>query len=116
MTDQIVTFLLVLAAGAYLFSALKIANEHERFAVIVMGRFQKLIGPGIVLSGGVGRQLTRIALGQEGRYLGDALAQFSGAAIPVQAPRIATGNVVVIESFRDGKVWVADRGIPAPGS
>lgn len=88
---------------------IKIANEHERFVVIAMGRFLGIKGPGLLLKM-PGSQPTwiRIALNDKGQYLGDGLVKVNGAVFPANNTEGMTpGNSIVISSFSSGNISVS---------
>lgn len=100
-------FGLVVILSGYLLFLFRIAREDERFAVIVLGRFQKLVGPGLLIKPpGTAPHWERLRLGQFGQYTGDGIARFGDLSVPVKyESRPATG--VRIERFEGNDIWVA---------
>ena len=109
--ENFVTLVLFAVVALFLYSMIIIAQENERFAIIVLGRFQKLKGPGLVLMlPGTPGVWKRIAIGDEGEYIGGRIAKFGDTSIPIEAINITEGHRVRITSFRDNKVWTSDEG------
>ena len=105
MDAPILIILAAIAAGLC-FYAFRIAKEDERFAVTVMGRFEKLIGPGVLLKfPGSSSEWTRLRLGDLGAYSGDGIARFGDTAIPVKFEDTPTSGVQ-IQKFDENSVWV----------
>ena len=75
--SEILLPLIILLFGVVLFFKIRILNENERFAVITIGRFAKLMGPGLMFkfSGGETRWV-KLTLRQSGNYLGDGQAEY----------------------------------------
>jgi hypothetical protein len=112
--ETIITIAIIALFVLYLIPSIKIAKEHERFAVNVMGRFLRIRGPGLVLRlPGSAAEWTRLAIGDDGQYLGDGIAKFGNVSVPVEHGNAREGNRVRITSFLEDKVWVSDEG---PGS
>ncbi|HEX9758573.1 MAG TPA: hypothetical protein VGB26_12380 [Nitrospiria bacterium] len=109
--ENLLNWVLLIVLALFLYSGIKITQENERFAVIVLGRFQKLIGPGLVLKlPGTGREWKRIAIGDEGEYIGDRIAKFGTVSIPIEGSSITEGHRVRISSFSNNKIWANDNG------
>lgn len=90
-------------------SGIRIAQESERFAVSVLGRFVGLKGPGLLLKWpDTASRWVRLRLAQNGEFVGGGLVQFGEVAVPVrlQSP-VDPGDVVQIISFRGNDIWVA---------
>lgn len=89
-------------------SGLKVTAESERFAVVSVGRFVRLAGPGLSFRlPGSAEQWTRIKLGDSGKYLGDGLAEVNGATIPILDEDLRPGDSVKVTSFRDNFIRVS---------
>lgn len=100
--------LALLGVGLFLLvaSRIKVIPQDQRFAVVVLGKFQKLVGPGVAIKyQGAITQWARLSLGQPGRYLGDGLADFQGVALPVRFDEPPKDGVR-INSFASNEVWV----------
>jgi regulator of protease activity HflC (stomatin/prohibitin superfamily) len=93
---------IVLAAG------IRIANEHERFIVIALGRYAGFKGPGLLLKWPSSSVVWhRVALNDEGQYLGDGLIKVRDVVFPAEdTEQLKTGDKVKISSFGHGKVAV----------
>ena len=91
---------LIFIAAVYLFSAIRVADENERFAVITLGRFAGIKGPGLVLGSPHVQKLVRVKLGAEGQIQSDTLVMVAGQAIPyVSTGRIRPGMNVKVSGF-----------------
>ena len=107
MENWVPYIVLVVVALTFL-SGFKIAKEHERFAVFIMGRFFKLKGPGLVLRiPGQSSEFVRIAIGNRGELVGDGFAKFDDKTIPVKlAGIVPIGTPVQIRSFSESEILV----------
>ncbi len=100
---------LVLIGAVYLMAAVRIAQENERFAVFTLGRFVKIVGPGLqlVMLGGVTR-LARVALGMRGAVLSSEIAEISGQSLPYRSKEpLEPGSAVRVVGFDTDAVEVA---------
>jgi hypothetical protein len=87
--------------------AFRIAREGERFAVVVLGRFEKLVGPGLLIKWpGTTPTWHRLSLKQAGTYLGSGLARFNHATVPVKYEKEPKQGVEII-NFEKDNIWVA---------
>ncbi|MDJ0813043.1 MAG: hypothetical protein QNJ23_04895 [Woeseiaceae bacterium] len=83
------------------YQSLKIANENERFAVFMLGRFMAFKGPGLVFKTGA-MKLVRLRVGDVGVVSGSEFVRFGESDVPVaQASEFRTGDSVRILSFGD---------------
>lgn len=95
-----IPFLLIL-------TSIRVAKEHERFAVFVLGRFFALRGPGLVISLPLIQKSVRLAIGEKGRFKGDGIAEFRGYGLPVTTDTsVGLNTPVRIRSFSNAKVYV----------
>ena len=91
--------LVVVIAVAY--QSFKIANENERFAVFLLGRFYKFKGPGLVFKTNL-MKLVRLKVGDRGTVTGPEFVRFGESDVPVpQASEFRVGDAVRILSFND---------------
>lgn len=98
---------LIFIVAVWLFSSIRIANEDERFAVITLGRFVGIKGPGLILQNPPLTKLVRLKLGTEGQIQSDTLVVIDGAAIPFRsAGRIRAGIKVRVSGFEPTAVNV----------
>ena len=104
--NEIIWILFIAIAIGYSFYSFRITKEDERFAVTINGRFQKLVGPGLLmkLPGGAGNW-EKLQLGQLGHYTGDGIARFGDMALPVKYSTKPQQGVC-IEKFDGNDVWV----------
>lgn len=98
---------LLFICAAYLFTSIRIANENERFAVITLGRFTGIKGPGLVLHTPHVMKIVRVGLGAEGQIQSDTLVVIGGNAIPfVSSGRIRPGMKVRVSGFETNALRV----------
>jgi len=82
-------------------ASLRVAREHERFAVFTLGRFTGFKGPGLVLHIPGMQMLCRIAGGDEGTVGSGGVADVSGCPVPVSADAsVSPGDRIRIVGFR----------------
>jgi hypothetical protein len=72
-------------AVAVLSRVIRVASEHERFAVIELGSFKGLRGPGILLKLSTRAEWLRVKLGDRGELLAPGVARLGGGELPVRA-------------------------------
>lgn len=99
--SDIVIPILVGVAIVLAYQSFKIANENERFAVFLMGRFYRFKGPGLVFKTNA-MKLVRLRVGDLGVVTGPEFVRFSESDVPVaQASEFRVGDKVRILSFGD---------------
>jgi len=89
-----------------LFSILKIAREQERFAVMKLGKFIELKGPGLLfkLFGG-NTEWIRLRLGERGELVSPEFGRFQDKDIPVTVDSgTQIGSMIKIIGFDGNKV------------
>lgn len=87
--------------------SIRIAKEHQRFAIFMLGRFFVVRGPGLVISLPLVQKAVRLAIGDKGKYKGDGIAEFAGYGLPVRADgTVGTNTAIRIKSFSSGQVHV----------
>ena len=100
----------ILIASCFLLPlGIKIANEHERFVVIKLGRYSGIKGPGLLLKfpGSSSNIWTRISLNDKGEYLGEGLVKVNDAVFPAHNTEgLSTGSSITICSFSGGNISV----------
>ncbi len=95
-------WILLILAIVVLYSSIAIAQESERFAVFMMGRFVRYKGPGLVLKTATTR-LVRLKVGDIGTLTSHEFAKFGDVDIPVtNVGSIETGDPVRVDGF-DGR-------------
>ena len=90
-------------------TSLKISDESERFAVFVLGRFDGLKGPGLVLKvPGPAAKWTRVRIGDRGEMVGPYFVRVGELDLPavIEEP-VSLGARVRITGFAEGAVRVA---------
>lgn len=89
----------------FILSRTKIINEHERFAVFTLGKFQGLKGPGLLLKfSGSESQWIRLRLGDRGDLLSNEIGRFHDKDIPiVYYDKINIGSMIQINGFEVDK-------------
>ena len=93
--------ILVVAAVAIViaYSSIRIANESERFAVFMLGRFWKFKGPGLVFKTNT-MKLVRLRIGDLCVVAGPEFVRFGESDVPVaQASEFRIDDNVRILSF-----------------
>lgn len=100
LTPANVTILVLLLIAVFVFySSIAIAQENERFAVFMMGRFVRFAGPGLVLKS-FNTRLERIKVGDIGTLTSHEFARFGDTDIPVSnVETVAVGDPVRIDGF-----------------
>jgi regulator of protease activity HflC (stomatin/prohibitin superfamily) len=100
---------IVLGAAVFvLLTGIRIAKENERFIVTTLGRYSRIIGPGLLYKLPGPTAWHRVALGDEGIYLGDSLVQVNKAVFPGQNTESLSANTPVrISSFASEKITVS---------
>ena len=98
----------------FLSRSIHIAQEGERFAKFLLGRFVGYFGPGLVFSSSSLFKLCRLRVGLVGRLVSPDLAEFEGLQIPVKnVDGIRIGSPVRIEGFsEDGPMLVPSESQP----
>jgi hypothetical protein len=101
---QIILFIV----AVFLATGIKIASEHERFAVFRLGRFLGFKGPGLCFKLGNTEKWIRIKPGDRGELMNTALANINGADVPVQVEgKAAIGQFVRVTGFRGDQLFVS---------
>ncbi len=96
---DIVVLALVLIAAVVVYSSIAIAQENERFAVFMMGRFIRFAGPGLVLSSFMTR-LVRLKVGDIGSVSSPEFVKFGDVEVPISGiESFAVGDSVRIDGF-----------------
>ena len=94
-TLLIITALVVILA----YSSLRIANENERFAVFVLGRFLEFKGPGLVFKTQA-MKFVRLKIADIGVVISPEFVRFGESDVPIpQAKEFRVGDSVRILSF-----------------
>lgn len=109
MEDASQTAALVILGVLFLvmLATIRVAKEHERFAVFVLGRFFALKGPGLVISLPLIQKSVRLAIGEKGKFKGDGIAEFRGHGLPVTIDTsVGLNTPVRIRSFSNAQVHV----------
>ena len=90
-----------------IFASIRVAKEHERFAIFILGRFFALKEPGLIIKAPFVQESIRLAIGDKGRFKGDGIAEFQGYGLPVTADAAVGVNTPVrIRSFSNGQIHV----------
>lgn len=115
MSDPPVLMIVVLlVAIVFLASALKIANESERFAVFLLGRFQFFKGPGLVILAPATQKAHRLRVGDVGTLTSAEFANFGGVDIPVtNTESLRQGQAVRIDGFDGVEPRIVASSVPA---
>lgn len=81
-------------------------EDNGRLVVFSFGEFKHLAGPGWTGTWPVLEYGTVIQVGQTGELKQAGWVDFDGYLVPVEGSRGGAGEQVIIEAFREGKVWV----------
>ena len=104
----LLTFVLLLVVIVLLMTALKIAGESERFAVFVLGRYESLSGPGLVILAPFIHKALRLRIGDTGVLVSREFCRFGDTDVPVAAgDHLVVGQPVRIDGFEDGAIRLA---------
>ncbi len=89
-------------------ACLKIAQENERFAILTFGRFDRLVGPGLVFAWPFGgSRFVRIASGQKAPVIGEGFIEVDGNSVPcISNATLDIGGVVRVIGFGNNQVKV----------
>ena len=100
LTSSNAVFLIVMIVAIFvLYSSIAIAQENERFAVFMLGRFVHYKGPGLVLKSGTQR-LVRLKVGDIGTLTSREFARFGEDDIPItNVDTMDVGDPVRIDGF-----------------
>lgn len=95
-------------------SSLKIAEESERFAVFMLGRFQAFRGPGLVFIAPFIQIIHRIRVGDTGTLVSSEFANLAGVDVPISNPgSIRPGQAVRVDGFDGVEPRIAASSLPA---
>ena len=109
--SQLAPYILLLVLVLVISTGIRIVKEHERFVVIILGRYAGLKGPGLLVKWpSSASKWYRVALRDEGVYLGDSLVKVQDAVFPVEGADTYEINAkVYIVSFASGRIKVTQR-------
>lgn len=100
MTSAVVSLSIIVITMIMVIKSLKIAAESERFAVFMLGRFQRYLGPGLVIILPFTQQAVRLKVGDVGRLVSREFASFGDVDVPVKnTESINIGHGVRIDGF-----------------
>ncbi len=87
-----------------LYQSIKIADESERFAVFVLGRFMDFRGPGLVFVAPGTQRIVRLKIGDIGSVKGPDFVAFGEVDIPIGGlTSFRVGQSVRIDRFDGAK-------------
>jgi hypothetical protein len=97
-----------LILGIYLFLAIRVAKENERFVVFAVGRFAGIKGPGLLFKvPGGGAHWVRVDLGAEGEVQSDQLVLVAGHPVPYSSNgSMRVGTKVHVVGFGQSAIAV----------
>ena len=110
--DNIGLWILLVVLGYFLASRSRIAKDQERFAVITLGKFTGLKGPGIVFKwSGKEAEWTRVSCGDRGEVISPGVIRVNAADVPcVGDSDVRPGTFVRVSGFDAAKVKVVTDG------
>jgi regulator of protease activity HflC (stomatin/prohibitin superfamily) len=90
-------------------AGIKILRDQERFAVILLGKFQKFKGPGIVVNWPSAEiKRIKVSVGDRGEVLTPGWVHIRDRDLPFKSDNsIQVGNIVRIMGFTEDKLIVA---------
>lgn len=92
----------VVIAFAALTRVLRVASEHERFAVVELGIFKGLRGPGLLFKLDRSAEWHRVKLGDRGELLAPGVARLEGSELPVRIDgTVSPQQFVRVAGFED---------------
>lgn len=99
--------LIILAV--YFIAAIKILRDQERFAVFLLGKFQKFKGPGLVVNWpSMEIKRIKVSVGNRGEVLTSGWVRIGNRDLPIKPDNsIQVGNFVRITGFSEDKLIVA---------
>lgn len=102
-SGNVIVLVLLIVAIIVFYTSIAIAQESERFAVFMMGRFVRYAGPGLVLKT-AGIRLVRLRVGDIGSVASHEFARFGDADIPVgNLASFDVGDPVKIDGFDEAE-------------
>ncbi len=104
---QISLVILCLIVVVFLYSSIKISSDSERFAVVRLGRYFGIKGPGLVFKLVGTDQFIRLKIGDRGDLIDTNLALIKGVQVPVNLESsVKIGSIVRIARFDGTSVRV----------
>jgi len=102
MDNSFLTFSLIAAILiVVLYSSIKIAQEDERFATFMLGRFAGYKGPGLVINA-TPMKVHRLKVGDLGVLTSPEFAEFGKVSVPVRnTGKLNVGDSVRITGFEE---------------
>lgn len=99
---------LVLVGILLVSMGIKIASEHERFAVFRLGRYLGIRGPGLLYRLANVERWVRLAIGDRGELIESSMAKINDAAVPVRVDgRASVGQAIRVTAFQAQEILVA---------
>ena len=106
MSGVLTTLLLV--AMVLFVSGIRVANDHERFAVFRLGRYLGVRGPGLLYRLAGIERWVRIAIGDHGELIEASMAKINDAVLPIRIDgRASVGQAVRVVAFQAQEILVA---------
>jgi len=108
MPDYIFLWVIFGLLGSFLIAKFKVAKDQERFAVITLGKYIGLKGPGILYKwSGKEVQWIRIACGDRGELISPNIVRINRADVPCMLDgNISLGYFVRVSGFDVDKLRV----------
>jgi len=114
MTDSLIFLILAIFVTVVLYRSFKIAEESERFAVFVLGKFQAFKGPGLVIIAPDIQRAHRLRIGDIGTLTSSQFARFDETDIPVSnVGSLRHGEAVRIDGFDGVEPRLVASSVPA---
>jgi hypothetical protein len=102
MTDSLGILVVIIIAIILLASSIKIASDHQRFAVYALGQYKGLKGPGLFVKLLGGEKWIRISIGDRFELISPNVAKVDNFAVPVEADgKVPINSFIRVTGFKD---------------
>lgn len=99
--DNIGLWVLLLIIVVFLIARIKLVKDQERFAVVTLGKFSGLKGPGLLYKfSGREVQWVRVSSGNRGEVVSPGVVRVNGADVPITSGNdLSPGTFVRVSGF-----------------
>ena len=97
--------ILLLVLAIVIGTRIRVVPDHERYAVIVAGRFASLKGPGLVFRGKGSSEWKKVRTGERGTIVSPETVRLAAGNLPARIdgdPRV--GSVIRVTGFETNRV------------
>jgi hypothetical protein len=107
MSEPLVYLVILLVVLVFFLKRLLVVGEHERMAIISLGRFVGFKGPGLLFKVSGVEQWHRVAVGDRGEVLAAGVVRINGIDLPVEDQSVAApGELVRVVGYTESAVQV----------